>query len=518
MTSYIRTILFLILLNIIFFQLSQSQDSLYLIATITGDSIGDQFSVVTGVGDINGDGYDDVVVGAPGGNYAKLFLGGPVFDTIPDLIFYGEQPGSQFGRSVAGGKDINGDAFPDIIISAPDYCFGGCMYGIVNSGKVYVYFGGPNIDNEPDIVFYLYGWYYHFGYSLDIAGDLNGDRYNDLIISAPHDDYDAHGRVYIYFGGPHLDSTYDILLEGNDHFDMFGWSVSSAGDVNGDDYDDFLVGAPQDLSGGAGKAYLLYGGTDINISRSVVFSGDSMFRYGSFGRVVAGLGDINGDGFNDFGIMGLNKTNIYFGNTPIDTIPKMTLYPGRDFGYLGNLGDLNKDGFNDFVAVSDSVKMYFGSASPDTIPDVLLMNWAAPICPVGNVNSDKHNEIACAVSGGWDPTGRVSIYSYGLINGVNEHPLHNQRDIKLYQNFPNPFNNSTIITLTLPKEEYITVRIFDVVGREIRKLFDGKAYGGVQRVVWDGKNDFSNEVGSGTYIYRIQMEHLTQTKKMTLIR
>jgi len=96
-----------------------SQEGFYLLTTMSGDSVGDQFSVVSHIGDINADGFDDVIVGAPGGDYAKLFFGGTAFDTIPDLIFKDyKQLNCQFGCSIAGDGDVNGDGYPDLIIGA----------------------------------------------------------------------------------------------------------------------------------------------------------------------------------------------------------------------------------------------------------------------------------------------------------------------------------------------------------------------------------------------------------------
>jgi hypothetical protein len=106
---------------------------------------------------------------------------------------------------------------------------------------------------------------------------------------------------------------------------------------------------------------------------------------------------------------------------------------------------------------------------------------------------------------------------YGTITSVEPNDVRQAKAFELYQNFPNPFNNSTIITFTLPKEAYVTLRIFDIVGCEIKKLFDGKIHQGVQQAVWDGTNDFGYEVGTGTYIYQIQADNFTQTKKMFLI-
>jgi hypothetical protein len=267
---------------------------------MSGDSVGDEFYVVAGVGDVNGDDYPDVLVGAPGGEYAKLYFGGSPFDTIADLIFTDKKKHTRFGCSVAGDGDVNGDGYPDIVIGAsstwvgssyPDRC-------IIAAGAAYVYFGGVNMDTIPDLELVIgnwdeqVGWHYGFGKAAVIAGDVNGDGYDDIVIGAPNDDYDAHGRVYIYFGGLNMDTEYDILLEGEDHFDSFGISIAKVGDVDGDGFNDVLIGATQELVDNVGKAYLVYGCKEIDLSNAMVFNGDSSAY--DYGRVVAGLGDVKG--------------------------------------------------------------------------------------------------------------------------------------------------------------------------------------------------------------------------------
>ena len=98
-----------------------TQNKLHSIASMIGDSTDDVFSVVSQIGDVNGDGYADMLVGAYNGNYAKLFFGGKIFDTIPDMTFRCDQMNSRFGWAIAGGQDINGDGYPDFVIGAPYY-------------------------------------------------------------------------------------------------------------------------------------------------------------------------------------------------------------------------------------------------------------------------------------------------------------------------------------------------------------------------------------------------------------
>jgi len=137
-----------------------------MLATMSGDSTVDQFSVVAGVGDVNGDSYDDVLVGAPGGNYAKLYFGGSPFDTLADLRFAPEPQGF-FGYSVAGGGDVNGDGYSDLAIGygrypdCPDTSRANCH-------RIDICLGGDTLDINLDMTFWD---------ALDIWGnmDLNGD-------------------------------------------------------------------------------------------------------------------------------------------------------------------------------------------------------------------------------------------------------------------------------------------------------------------------------------------------------
>jgi len=289
--------------------LLMAEKGFYLLGTMTGQGANDCYYHVASVGDVNGDGFDDAMVGASAGHYAHLFLGAANFDTIPDLVF-------KYGTTICG-DDWNGDGYSDFEMGEPLISLGNRE--ILESGKVWVYFGGPQIDTIPDLelvvgdVEEFTGWYYRFGSSIAGGGDVNGDGYHDLIVGAPHDDYDAHGRVYIYFGGPQMDNQYDVLLEGEDHFDMFGRSIDIAGDINQDGYDDLIIGASQDLKQEDGQAYLIYGGEQIDLENSVLFEGDSAKVFGSFGRVVSGLGDINADGLSDFAIMACNYLRIFSG-------------------------------------------------------------------------------------------------------------------------------------------------------------------------------------------------------------
>lgn len=507
---------------VLFFSLTSfAQEGFYLLTTMSGDSVGDQFSVVSHIGDVNADGFDDVIVGAPGGDYAKLFFGGAVFDTIPDLIFRDyKQYNCRFGCSIAGDGDVNGDGYPDIIIGASSTWIGpSCPFECFVTGAAYVYFGGPIIDTTADLTLIVgdwltqTGWYYGFGKAVTIPGDLNGDGYDDFVAGAANDDYDAHGRVYIYYGGPNVDDQYDVLLEGEEVFDNFGFSLSKVGDMNNDGFDDVLIGAamlhndiPNKIYQG-GKAYLVYGGNEITLNNSIEFTDDTLSY--QYGRFISGLGDVNGDSINDLGIMGGEYLNIISGN---DFSTINAFYSSGDMWSLGSLSNLNQDGFNDFAYVSDSLMIFFGQTILDTIPEYVF-NWSDQVSYLGFLNGDSKPEIALTVGGGWDPIGKIYIYSFGDLNGIDEEKNINVKSYILFQNYPNPFNSSTIIKYTIPKQEQVTLKIYDLLGRFITTLVNGNKNAGEHQVEFN-----TDKLSSGVYFYQLIAGSFLQTKKMIMLK
>ncbi len=206
----------------------------------------------------------------------------------------GENNADFFGTAVAWVGDVNGDGYDDLLIGAFRYPEIGSV------GKAYLYFGGPALDLVADLVISPpaggAGW---FGVSVASAGDFNGDDYPDFIIGAQQSGYE--GKAFIYYGGPSLDAVPDLTLigESTGSLTAFGASVASAGDVNEDGFDDVIVGAPWYGSGGnqPGRAYVFFGGAVPDAVPDRVFSGVGF--YDQLGSVVGSAGDMNGDGHPD---------------------------------------------------------------------------------------------------------------------------------------------------------------------------------------------------------------------------
>jgi hypothetical protein len=229
--------------------------------TFTGEGTDNYFGIsVSGAGDVNDDGYDDVIVGAYETGRAYIYLGatGTTMDNTADVEMIGEivdGTRNDFGWSVSGAGDVNNDGYADVIVGAYRY----------NSytGRAYIYYGGSSMDNAADVTFTGEGTDNDFGWSVSGAGDVNGDNFDDVIVGA--DGYNSEtGRAYIYYGatGTTMDNTVDVTLDGEGTYNEFGYSVSGAGDVNNDGYADVIVGAYEYSLNG--KAYV-YGGAPDNV-------------------------------------------------------------------------------------------------------------------------------------------------------------------------------------------------------------------------------------------------------------
>ena len=255
-----------------------------ILYTLYGNSTNDKFGVsVSGAGDVNGDGFDDVIVGAHGDNQHRGSA--QVFSGVDGSILYtfeGNSSSARFGWSVSGGGDVNGDGVPDLIVGARHSH---------PHGRAYV-FSGLNGS-------VLYTWYYsanfdHIGFSVSDAGDVNADGFDDVIAGAPYNDNNGtlSGSARVFSG---VDGSVLYTFDGDTENDYLGYSVSGAGDVNGDGFDDLIVGAWQPTyPSGPGYARV-FSGMDGTVLYT--FYGDA--QNDDFGFAVSGAGDVNGDGSDD---------------------------------------------------------------------------------------------------------------------------------------------------------------------------------------------------------------------------
>lgn len=201
-----------------------------------------------GAGDVNGDGYDDVIVGAhlydngqtDEGKVFVYYGSATGLSLTPDWSAESDQAGSVFGISVASAGDVNSDGFYDVIIGANLY-----DNGQTDEGKVFVYYGSSaGLPLLTSWTFETDQAFSYLGLSVCSAGDVNNDGYDDIITAAQYIDNGQtdEGRTYVFFGSKEgLSLTPDWMTESDQAFALYGYSVWKAGDVNGDGFDDVLV-------------------------------------------------------------------------------------------------------------------------------------------------------------------------------------------------------------------------------------------------------------------------------------
>ncbi|MEJ2745657.1 MAG: FG-GAP-like repeat-containing protein, partial [bacterium] len=250
-----------------------------------------------GTGDVNGDGIDDLLIGA------YLFYGRREWpDSLApiksDVTFIG---GGAYAVSCSG--DVNGDGFRDVLLGSPNKKIDG-----ISRGEAYIVYGSNNLAETIDLTSQSDVYFTstelpgsNIGYAVANGADLNGDGLKDVVVTSPGSSGTAPycGAAYIAFGSAQIPSLINLYTKaqvtifGSYDSEFIGKAISSDGDVNGDGIDDLIIGAQ-------GKAYCMFGRTDWPPVLEMVAEADSVLdEYGTFGESVCNGGDVNGDGIAD---------------------------------------------------------------------------------------------------------------------------------------------------------------------------------------------------------------------------
>lgn len=402
-----------------------------------------------------------IVVDDQGAHYPILI--DPVSSTH-NVLLTGTVASGWFGASVSTAGDLNGDGYSDVVVSASQAGNGQAAEGIV-----YVYYGSPTgIPSTPNVVLESNQTNAQFGYSVANAGDVNGDGFGDLLIGAPTWESDVaqnqEGAGFIFLGsGTGISTTPDVILQSNTTLHYMGYSVASAGDINNDGYSDVICGAwlaPIPGSNG-GAAYVFLGNaTGMNTSPVHRLSRDQSGA--QFGSAVSGAGDVNGDGYSDI-IVGAYRYDlgtasgtdngvayIYHGApgglagggsnpAPTTTISPTTATDAY-FGWsVSHAGDVNGDGYSDVVISAyrhniggpteeGVVYVFHGSATGINTAPVTTLQGNSPgawfgrsVSTAGDVNGDGHADIivgAVTLTNGQNQEGGAYLY-LGSPSGVS---------------------------------------------------------------------------------------------------
>lgn len=411
---------------------------------------------VSPAGDVNGDGYADILMstfitefGASKGGKVFLYFGtGSGISGTPNWTGTSSQDASNFGETVANAGDVNGDGFADIIVGAPRH-----SNGEENEGAAFVYYGSPSgLPKQPSWVAEGQQANAFFGTAVAGGGDVNKDGYADVVIGAHFFDNGEtnEGRVFVYLGSANGLSKDPVwTAEGNQVGANFGKSVTCAGDINKDGYSDVLVGAPNYDNGqnNEGRAFIFLG-SNMGLTQSPAWTGESNQADANFGNSVAFAGDVNGDTFSDVliganrfdeGQSNVGKIFVYLGSSG-----GMSIYP--DWSYAGNImdgnlglavapaGDINGDGFGEIIVGSfgggqQSAKgiayVFAGSAKGMTnqVTQIAVQNnpqalVGQSVASAGDINGDGYADVMAGII--WDEGNSTNPGKVMLINGSSK--------------------------------------------------------------------------------------------------
>jgi hypothetical protein len=585
-------------------------------------SAGDQVGIaVSAAGDVNGDGYADVIAGAHAGGVgvgkALVWYGHPTGPAAaPDVTLVGPAAGSEFGAAVGWG-DFNGDGYADVVVGAPTADAPGPLHA---AGRAFAYLGGPGgLATTP--AWSGAGTQADANYGLSVAadGDITGDGFTDLVVGEPGYDIGAGpvGRVVEYDGGPGLvPLTFRGAIDGSNPGEELGYSMAHAGDVNGDGRADIIAGAP--LANGQGRASV-YAGSAAGLVTPALWTQFGPEPSSAFGSSVAGAGDVDGDGRSDVvvgavfedagGAFDRGSARVYLGPLAPGAPAAWTLFGAGATTNLGhcvaNAGDVNADGWSDLVfgepgftdtfyrqgrvelvmgarhlgrlassgaqRLGGSRILPLGRTDPAQLQLAHLarsaagrtrvrMEWRlSPVVGLAAPDRSGH-QAGFTVTGVPGATGSVaslvqtvgglttgipyawrtrdrsrspyfpfSTWVSSPINGAREYDLRAPGSwvavgeppapaLAFSSPRPNPARTSSRVRFVLPAAGHARLDILDVQGRRVRRLVDDDRPAGPCEIEWDGRRDDGTEATAGVYFYHLDAAGARLSRRLALLR
>ena len=500
---------------------------------------------VGSAGDVNGDGYSDLLVGAPDADSgerdegsAYLFLGSPAgLARSPAWTLEGDQSGAQLGFCVASAGDINGDGYADVLVGAPGY-----DGGQEDEGAVFIYLGSPGgLAPTPSGVWQGDQVGSRFGSSVASAGDVNADGFDDVLIGAPeHDGGEIdEGAAFLFLGTPSgSPSTAAWSAESNQAGASFGSSVAALGDMNGDGFGDVVIGAPLFDNGQVDEGQArVFAGSASGLATIPLQSFEQNGADSRFASCVAGGGDLTGDGVRRilFGAPTYVYTHPGEGGTFMAFLGQTPFF--LDFGRqafarrgisIASAGDVNGDGRMDVVIGADLydngeqdegvVTLHLGHPSfvVDRTPawtvdvDQPSCGFGFSVASAGDVNGDGYADVVAGAplyDQGSGDEGRAFVYlgPSGTVTGIEAEP-EALASPAIRRVGPNPFRTSIKLVYAMPRAGRVHLSVVDVLGRQRAVLVNEEQGPGRHLLTWSGHDRSGVDCAAGIYFVRLDVE------------
>ena len=445
--------------------------------------------VVATAGDLNADGFSDVIIGAPQYSNGAAFEGavfvylgsvsGLATTTSPPWTVEGGNDSELVGLSAGTAGDFNGDGFSDLVIGFVQN--NGIAYVLRGSLSGLFYF--ENLE-APNTI--------NFGESVGTAGDVNGDGFSDVIVSADIDG-GVRGAAYVFHGNSTGGSPFDP-----------DWSapmneccglVATAGDVNGDGFSDVIVGDPY---GSGNRAFVHLGN-----------SGDGLDRI-AFQARTDGSAPIwplgNSDSDTSLRLKALGRTPAGRGNVRMQFEVKPAGVPFDGTGLVpGSIANTGAPGAS-------------GSAVPlsqlaSGLTPATLYHWRlrvlsdSPFFPRSPWMWLPYNGAT-----------EADVRTGQATAAVGEEPHPTASALWLAPGAPNPFNPRTTLSFLVPARTPVRLAIHDVQGRLVRVLVDEVLPAGQHAVEWDGRDGRGQELATGVYLSRLEAGGEVRSRKLALVK
>lgn len=481
------------------------------------------------IGDVNGDGKNDVVVASE--NYWTICYNGNASVTADTLWKFN----TCFGTNNTGSvdwedamdllPDINNDGKDEMVIG----CGGGnemvyCLSGA--NGQVLWSYGSVTNNYDGDI------------FALRTDKDFNGDGRKDVLISASGESNMGGRHAIICLNGLNGQEIFNVvqnynftddiettqsggavgvsnnggpyIVAGFNNTGSSIWNYTTAGtiwslrwvpDVNGDNFTD-VVG----MQGFSGGVYCVSGNTGSQIWTAALGSSNN-------GKVIR-LDDKDKNGFIDISLSGPQTVNRIDSKT--GTILWTKALSSSYTRGIDDIGDVTGDTLHDLAVMTQQpgrlvvLNGYNGDIIFDYVWGTTLNERGDRVIAINSIDSNQTKEM---VAGCRD--GRIKCFSggTGILVGANPNKQNVPAKFVLYQNYPNPFNPATTIKFDLPAKSDVSIKVFDITGREVSVIANGNFAAGTHTINWSGE-----KISSGVYFCRIKANDFIDVKKMILVK